>query len=103
MTQPSLLADHPHAHTLVIEIDDGTLRMDHDYVVTIKTASGDGKPTTLWKERLVGLETDYLDTLVDAAVSAWMYQPGLRELLRALVKTKRLAEQHRRSHDRVRF
>lgn len=48
---------------------------------------------------LVGIETDYLDTMVTAAATSWAYEATRKDVQRALASVKRLARLHRQAHE----
>lgn len=48
---------------------------------------------------LPGIETDYLDTIVTAAVTSWAYEATRKDVQKALAAVKRLARMHRKAHE----
>lgn len=48
---------------------------------------------------LPGIEVDYLNTIVEAAVMSWAYEGTRKDVQKALAAVKRLARMHRNAHE----
>lgn len=100
MPQQSLLSDHPAMTSLVIEVLSYPLTQSVDDVrVTVKIGTGAKPAKARWAGTLVGIEADYLDTLVTTATATYMYGETTRAVAKACADVCRLARKHRRAHE----
>lgn len=95
MPQQSLLPDHPAMAALQITVmtyPNTTVMGDVDVTIGVGLVGGDLK--TRHVVTLHGIEADYLDTLVDAATSAFMYEETPAHVVRAVAGVCKLARSH---------
>lgn len=104
MTQPSLpgIPGPPPATILRIELEDLTQSQLVDgTLLTVRMGSFSDVPT-IAAHRFVGLEADYLDTVVQEVVHAWHYSPHpAGAAMRAVQVNARRARRHARDYART--
>ena len=83
-------------YRLVIELEDTTMDLVDGIKVTVKTAAQGGELGTIWVRQLESVETDYLDTLVQAATHAFLYTDGKRTIGKACEGVMKHARRHKR-------
>lgn len=98
MPQHSLLKDHDEPTGLRIEVIDRTPELLPHWEVSWYMRRLDGDWTLYTTIGLVGIEVDFLDTIMRETTTAWAY--GTRgDLLRAITRLHRAAKAHRRAHE----
>lgn len=100
MPQQSLLPDHPAMTALRVDIRSWPRTAQPDTVeVTTAVAIGSEPLKARSVVALVGLQRDYLDTLVETAVSTFMYGERPKDVARAIADVHRLARLHAQQHE----
>lgn len=100
MPQHSLDPTAPRLGGLDICLRDRTLDLVDALDVTFVQHYDNGSMATVHSVRLHGRQVDYLDTLLDETVAAFMWgTPG--DVARAATKVHRDARRHSRAIDRV--
>lgn len=72
---------------------------DPGWTVHLKVGVGNQEPKSRWVATLVGVEADYLDSLVEGMTHAWQYGEDTRDVVRKAAEIHRLARRHRRAHE----
>lgn len=102
MPQQSLMPEsYPPMTALAFEVRSFPRTPDAETVsVLVKVATGaTGDLKTRYATTLKGLERDYLDTLVEAATTSYMYEATTRDVVKACAAVKRLARAHAAAHE----
>lgn len=97
MPQQSVFPDqYPPMTSFAVEVRSFPLTPDAETVsVLVKVGTGtDTSPKTRWASTLKGLERDYLDTLLEAATMAYMYEATPKDVVKACASVKKLARAH---------
>lgn len=102
MPQNSLFQEHLPPSALRLDLFGPNLALDRDQT-DLWVYAGHSRLDfqCVAHHPLPGVETDYLNTIVEAAAYAWAYGEGRRDIARAVADVKRLAQAHRRSHSRA--
>lgn len=99
MPQQSLLPDHPAMTRLNLLVESWPHTKFPDHVrLTVQIGEGTGDPASAIVVVLQGVEADFLNTIVEDAVSAYMYGEKPRDVRQAVNDVWRLARAHGASH-----
>lgn len=86
--------------TLVIRIVDDPYDAKAPLVVSAIVYACDESVLAAQTLQLVGLERDFLDTVVKVATEAWQWGAPAQQLAPALKRVKKDAARHRKAHER---
>lgn len=99
MPQQSLLPDHPAMTQCVLRIESWPHTKFSDEVrLTVQIGVGGQDPSSAVVAVLKGVEADYLNTLVEDTVSAYMYGETVKDVRQAVNDVWRLARAHGAAH-----
>lgn len=96
MPQQSILPDHPPMTGLTIELR-APVPGERDCTdVWVAVGYGHRSPSTVWIAGFPGVEADYLDTVVTAATTAYLYGETGRDVAKACADVKKMSRMHAR-------